>query len=57
MDLDHFVTHQNIERYRKLSDIATDEPQRRVIFRLLAEELEKFKQLARDQGATPAEGV
>jgi hypothetical protein len=57
MDLDHFVTHQNIERYRKLSDIATDEPQRRVIFRLLAEELEKFKQLARDQGATPAEGT
>jgi hypothetical protein len=57
MDLDHFVTHQNIERYRKLSDIATDEPQRRVIFRLLSEELEKFKQLTRDQGATPVEGT
>ena len=48
MDLDHFVTHQNIERYRRLSDIATDEPQRRLILRLLTEELEKFKQFGRN---------
>ena len=52
MELDFFVTQQNIERYRKLSDIATDEPQRRLIFRLLAEEREKLKQLEGNRGDT-----
>jgi hypothetical protein len=51
MDLDHFVTRKNIERYRKLSDVATDDLQRRLVFRLLAEELEKFKQLERHLSA------
>jgi rubrerythrin len=42
--MERFVTQQNIERYRRLIDISTDEAQRRVIFKLLAEEQEKFKQ-------------
>jgi rubrerythrin len=42
--MERFVTQQNIERYRRLIDISTDEAQRRVIFKLLAEEQEKFRQ-------------
>jgi hypothetical protein len=34
--MERFYSQQNIERYRKLLDIATDEPQRRLIFKLLA---------------------
>jgi hypothetical protein len=45
MDLDRFVARQNIDRYRRLGDTATDEAQRRMIFRILAEELEKLKSL------------
>ena len=43
--MERFVSQQNIERYRKLLDISTDEPQRRMIFKLLAEEQEKFRQV------------
>ena len=39
--MERFVIQQNIERYRKLLD-TTDEPQRRVIFKLLTEEEEKL---------------
>jgi hypothetical protein len=42
--MERFVGQQNIERYRRLIDISTDEAQRRVIFKLLAEEQEKFRQ-------------
>jgi hypothetical protein len=42
--MERFVSHQNIERYRKLADLDTDETQRRLIFDLLAEEQEKFRQ-------------
>jgi hypothetical protein len=42
--MERFVSQQNIERYRKLLDLSTDEPQRRMIFKLLAEEQEKFRQ-------------
>jgi hypothetical protein len=42
--MERFVSQQNIERYRKLLDISTDEPQRRMILKLLAEEQEKFRQ-------------
>jgi hypothetical protein len=41
--MERFVNQQNIERYRKLLDISTDEPQRRLIFKLLSEEQEKFR--------------
>jgi hypothetical protein len=34
--MERFFSQQNIERYRKLLDISTDEPQRRLIFELLA---------------------
>ena len=34
--MERFFSHQNIERYRKLLDISTDEPQRRLIFKALA---------------------
>jgi hypothetical protein len=42
--MERFVSQQNIERYRKLLDISTNELERRTIFKLLAEEQEKFRQ-------------
>ena len=39
--MESFVNQQNIERYRRLINISTDEAQRRVIFKLLAQEQEK----------------
>jgi hypothetical protein len=45
--MERFVSQQNIERYRRLIrliDLSTDEAQRRAIFKLLAEEQEKFRQ-------------
>jgi hypothetical protein len=35
MELERFVNQQNIERYRQLLDISTDEPQRWLIFKLM----------------------
>jgi hypothetical protein len=34
--MERFFSQQNIERYRKLLDLSTDEPQRRLIFKALA---------------------
>jgi hypothetical protein len=34
--MERFFSQQNIERYRKLLDISTDKPQRRLIFKWLA---------------------
>ena len=34
--MERFFSQQSIERYRKLFDISIDEPQRRLIFKLLA---------------------
>lgn len=34
--MERFFSQQNIERYRKLLDVSTDEPQRRLIFKALA---------------------
>jgi hypothetical protein len=34
--MERFFSQQNIERYRQLLDISTDEPERRLIFKLLA---------------------
>jgi len=36
LPLERFFSQQNIELYRKLLDISTDEPQRRLIFNSLA---------------------
>ena len=41
--LDAFVSDQNITRYRKLLDAATDANERAVILQLLAEEAAKLK--------------
>ena len=46
MDMDRFLNWQNIERYKTLSNIATDETQRRLILGHLAEELKKSKKIA-----------
>src|SRR5256885_15021105 len=34
--MERFFSRQNIERYRKLVNISTDEPERRLIFKILA---------------------
>jgi hypothetical protein len=34
--MERFFSQQNIERYRKLVDVSTDEPERRLILKLLA---------------------
>src|SRR6516162_3528529 len=46
MDTDRFLTWQNIERYKNVSDIVTDQTQRRLIVGLLSEELKTSKQSA-----------
>jgi len=42
MKIDDFIHKQNIERYRKLLKIASDQIQRRQIENLLEEELQSF---------------
>ena len=42
--MERFVSQQNIERYRKLLDMSTEADERLTIFKLLAEEQEKFRQ-------------
>jgi hypothetical protein len=42
--MERFISQMNIDRYQKLLGTATDAPQRRMIFKLLAEELEKLGQ-------------
>jgi hypothetical protein len=43
MELEDFLSEQNIARYRKLLDRSTDETERRTIIELLAEEKAKLK--------------
>jgi hypothetical protein len=45
--MDRFFSPQNIERYRKLRDISTDEPERQLIFRLLRAQTNAFHMDAR----------
>jgi hypothetical protein len=45
--MERFVSQQNIERYRKLLDMSTDDFQRRLILKLLSEEQEKLRNIAR----------
>jgi hypothetical protein len=54
MDMDRFLNWQNIERYKKLSDIATDETQRRPIFGLLSEESKQLALQERTLEALPS---
>jgi hypothetical protein len=41
--MDQFVRSQNVERYRRLLERVTDEPDRQQIINLLAEERQKQK--------------
>jgi hypothetical protein len=43
MELEDFLSEQNIARYRKLLDRSIDETERRTIVELLAEEKAKLK--------------
>ena len=43
--MERFVSQQNLQHYRKLLHRSTDEAQRWVIFKLLAEEQEKLSKL------------
>ena len=45
MDLARFLYQQNVERYRRLLERATDATQRRQIINLLEEEQEKANEL------------
>jgi hypothetical protein len=45
MTLERFFNQQNIERYRKLLDIVSDQTQRRQIINLLEEEEDKARYL------------
>jgi hypothetical protein len=42
-NMDQFVRSQNVERYRRLLERVTDEPDRQHIINLLAEERQKQK--------------
>jgi hypothetical protein len=55
MDSARFLYQQNIERYRRLLERATDATQRRQIINLLEEEQEKVNELQviRNQMARP----
>ncbi len=43
MDLDVFLREENIRRYRRLLDSSIGQTERKAIFKLLAEEVEKIK--------------
>ena len=43
MELDIFLREENIRRYRRLLDSSMGKTERRTIFKLLAEEMEKIK--------------
>jgi hypothetical protein len=49
MDLERYFNRQNIQRYRKLLDIISDQTQRRQIMNLLEEEEDKAKDLKRSK--------
>ncbi len=44
--MERFFSQQNIERYRKLLDISTDKPQRRLIFEWLAAQVRTMRTAA-----------
>jgi hypothetical protein len=50
MDLDRFLLDRNVVLYRRLRNSSTGETERRAIFKLLAEEMDDFKnQLQQDK--------
>ena len=46
--MERFFSQLNIQRYRKLLEKSTDEPGRRLIFKLLVEEQDKFRHARED---------
>jgi len=53
MSIEFFLNQQDIKRYQRLLDIASDQIQRRQIENLLAAEKEKTKELERLQRHQP----
>lgn len=51
MELDKFVIHQNIERYRRLATTSNTETDRKTLLGLLAEEEDKRTKLQKVQTA------
>jgi len=45
MDMDRFVSDQNLERLRKLANVSTTEAERKILFGLLAEVKTDFIEL------------
>ena len=45
MDMDRFVNEENLERFRRLASVSTTEPERKILFGLLADEQAKFLEL------------
>jgi hypothetical protein len=46
LDLDRFVSEQNIARYRELLDASTDEKQRLTIIQQLADQVAKLRKIS-----------
>ncbi len=44
-DMDRFINDQNLERLRKLANVATTKAERKILFGLLTEEKTKFIEL------------
>jgi hypothetical protein len=54
MDLDSFVSEQNLALYRRLLSTALDDEQRRTIFDLLADETAKLRIRTINRRSPPA---
>jgi hypothetical protein len=50
ISLEKFITNENIKNFRKRLEASTDEAQRAILLRLLAEEEAKSEQLAKQAG-------
>ena len=50
ISLEKFIANENIKNFRKRLEASTDEAQRAILLRLLAEEEAKSEQLARQAG-------
>ena len=49
MDMDRFVNEENLERFRRLASVSTTEPERKILFGLLADEQAKFFELQKSR--------
>jgi len=51
--MDRLFNQQNVERYRNLVDVRTNQVQRGAILELLAREMDELKQTPRDWSGLP----